>query len=125
MAALENLKFINSYICLIIIDALYKNDLDLLPVFASMTTSLPHSQLKYSGFLSFLIILSVYQTQASSLSMLITFVNTFHFNLVVMFVCFTCVSLVINLIYSKQLVLLIWRRQIFSKLDLGLRFYHF
>jgi hypothetical protein len=38
-------------------------------------------------FLSFLIRLSVYQTQASSLGVLITFVNTFHFNLVLMFMC--------------------------------------
>jgi hypothetical protein len=54
-----------------------------------MTTSLLHSQLKRLRFLSVLIRLSVYQTQASLLGVLITFVYTFHFNLVVMFVYFT------------------------------------
>ncbi len=54
-----------------------------------MSTSSLHSQLKCSCFLSLFIRFSVYQTQASLLGILITFVNTFHFNLVVMFVCFT------------------------------------
>jgi hypothetical protein len=71
-----------------------------------MTTSLLHSKLTPLHLLSLLIRLYVYQTQASLLGNLITFVNTFHFNLVVMFVCFTFVSTVINLIYLKQLVLL-------------------
>jgi hypothetical protein len=44
--------------------------------------------LNYSACPSLLIRLSVYETQASLLGSLITFVNTFHFNLVVMFVCF-------------------------------------
>ncbi len=52
-----------------------------------------------------LIIPSVYQNQAFQLGVLISFVNIFHFNLIVKFVCFTFVSSVINLIYSKQLVL--------------------
>jgi hypothetical protein len=39
-------------------------------------------------WLSLLIRLSVYQTQASLLGILITFVNNFHFDLAVMFVCF-------------------------------------
>jgi hypothetical protein len=69
-----------------------------------MATCLLHFQLKRSGLLSLLIIFSVYQTQASLLGILITFVYTFHFNLVVMFVHFTFVSSVENLIYLKQLV---------------------
>jgi len=67
---------------------------------------LVHSQLKHSHFLTLLIILSVYQIQASLLDVLIIFVNIFHFNLVVMFACFTFVSSVINSIYLKQLVIL-------------------
>ncbi len=71
-----------------------------------MTTPLLHSQLMRSLFLSPLISLSVYETQASLLGILITFVNIFHFYLVVMLVCFTFASTVINSIYLKQLVLL-------------------
>ncbi len=41
------------------------------------------------------------QTQASSLGLLITLVNNFQFNSVVMFVHFVNQSSVINLIYSK------------------------
>jgi hypothetical protein len=85
---------------------IYDNDLDQLSIFPSMTTSLLHSHLKCTRFLLLLIRLSVYQTKDSLVGVLITFVNTFHFNLVVMFVCFTFVSSAINLIYSKQLVLL-------------------
>jgi hypothetical protein len=75
-------------------------------MFTSMTTSLLHSQLKHLHFLSPLVRLLVLQTQASLLGILIIFVNTFHFNLVVIFVCFTFVSSVINLIYLKQHLLL-------------------
>jgi hypothetical protein len=50
-----------------------------------MTTSLLHSQSKCLRFLSLLIRLSVYQTQASLFGILITFVNTFRFNLVCVF----------------------------------------
>jgi len=46
------------------------------------------------------------QTQASSLGILITFVNNFCFKLFVMFVYFINESSVVNLIYLKQLVLL-------------------
>ncbi len=75
----------------------YDNDLDQISVFASMPTSLLHSQLKHSRFLSLLIRLSVYQTQASLPDILITFVKTFSFNLVVRLVCFAFVSRVIKL----------------------------
>jgi hypothetical protein len=68
-----------------------------------MTTSLLYSQLKHSCFLSILIRRSVYQTQASLRGFLITFVNTFRFNIVVMFVCFTFASSVINLIIRSNL----------------------
>ena len=84
---------------------MYNIDLDRLLIFASMTTSLLHSQLKRSCFLSFLIRLSVYQTQASLLGILITFANNVHFNLVVMFVRFTFVSATTNSVYLQQLVL--------------------
>jgi len=47
------------------------------------------------------------KTQASSLGLLIPFVNNFHFNLVVMFVYFENQSSIINSIYSDKLVLLI------------------
>jgi hypothetical protein len=46
------------------------------------------------------------QTQGSSLGLLITFVNNFQFDLVVMFVYFVNQSSVINLIDSMQLILL-------------------
>ncbi len=46
------------------------------------------------------------EIQASWLGLFITFVNNFCFNLVVMFVCFGNRSSVINLAYSKKLVLL-------------------
>ncbi len=62
-----------------------------------MPTALLHSQLKHLCFLSLLIKLSVYQTQASSLGILITFVKTFSFNLAVRFVCFAFVSRAIKL----------------------------
>jgi len=88
-----------------LLNQLYNNDLDQLLRFTSMPTSLLQSQLKHSRFLSLLIRLSVYQTQVSLLGILITFVNIFHFNLLVMFACFTFVSSVINLIYSQQLAL--------------------
>jgi len=86
---------------------IYDNDLDQLLILAFMTNSLLHSQLKHLLFLSLLIRLSVYQTQASSLGVLITFQNAFHFNLVVLFVCFTFVSSVINSIYLKQDIIII------------------
>jgi len=38
----------------------------------------------------------------------ITFVINFSFNLVLMFICFEKYSSVINLIYTKKLVLLNW-----------------
>jgi hypothetical protein len=79
----------------------YNNSLEWLSIFTCMATSLLHSK-----FLSLLIRLSVYQTQASSLGILITFVNTSHFNLVELFVCFTFAPSVINSIYLKQLVIL-------------------
>jgi hypothetical protein len=79
-----------------LLNQLYNNDLDQLLRFTSMPTSLLQSQLKHSRFLSLLIRLSVYQTQVSLLGILITFVNIFHFNLLVMFACFTFVSLVKN-----------------------------
>jgi hypothetical protein len=71
-----------------------------------MPTSVLHSQLNHPCFLSLLIRLFVYETQASLLGVLITFVNTFQFNLVVMFVCLTFVLPVMNLIYLKHFVLL-------------------
>jgi hypothetical protein len=71
-----------------------------------MTTYLLHLQLIALALPFILIRLSVYQTQAFSLDVLINFVITIHFNVGVMFVSFTLVSSVINLIYSKQLVLL-------------------
>jgi hypothetical protein len=71
-----------------------------------MTTFLLHPQLKRLRFISLLIRLSVCPTKASSLVIFITFVNPFHFNLVVMFVCFTFESSLINLIYSYQHVLI-------------------
>jgi hypothetical protein len=71
-----------------------------------MATSVFHSQLKRLRFLLLLIRLFVYQTKASLFGILITFVNTFHFNLVVMLVYFTFVSLVINSINFKQLILI-------------------
>jgi hypothetical protein len=77
----------------------YNNDLDWLSIFASMPVSLLHFQLNRSGLLSLLIRLSVYQTQTYLFRILITFVNTFCFDLVVMFLCFTFVSSVINSIY--------------------------
>jgi hypothetical protein len=58
----------------------FDNNLDSLSIFASVTTSLLCSQLKRSSFLSLLIRLSVQQTQASSLGILITFVNALYFN---------------------------------------------
>ncbi len=84
----------------------YDNNLDWLSIFASKPTSLLHSQLKHLRFLSLLIRLSAYQTQASLLGIIIIYVNNFHFNLVVMSVCVTFVSSVINLIYSQKLILL-------------------
>ncbi len=77
-------------------DYYINDDLDRLLIFASMTTSLLHSQLKRAHVSLLLVRLSVYQTQASLLRILITFVNTFCFNQVVMFVCFTFVSSVMN-----------------------------
>ncbi len=59
---------------------LYDNNLDQLLTFASMTTTVLDSQLNISRFLSLLIRLSVYQTQASLLGILINFVNDFCFN---------------------------------------------
>jgi hypothetical protein len=84
----------------------YDNDLDRLLIFTSMTTSLLHSKLKHLHFLSLLTRLSVCQSQFSLLGILITFVHTFHFNLALIFVCFTFVSSVLNSINFKQLVLL-------------------
>jgi hypothetical protein len=49
----------------------YDNDLDQLSIFASMTTYLLHSKLKRSHFISLSIRLSVYQTQAPLLGILI------------------------------------------------------
>jgi hypothetical protein len=73
---------------LILLGLIAKHNNSLL-ILIPMTTSLLHSQLKRSCFLSLLIRLPVCQTQASILGILITFVNIFHLNLVVMFVCFT------------------------------------
>ncbi len=61
--------------------AIYNRNLDWLLIFISMTTSLLHSRLKWSCFLSLLI--QLYQTLGVS----ITFLNTFYFNLAVMFEC--------------------------------------
>jgi hypothetical protein len=58
---------------------LYYDDLEQFSIFASMTTSQLHSQLKCLRFLSLLIRLFAYQTQASSLGVLIAFANTCHF----------------------------------------------
>jgi hypothetical protein len=74
----------------------YNNDLDQLSIFASMPVSLLHFQLNCSGLISLLIRHSVYQTQTYLFCILIIFVNTFCFDLVVMFLCFTFVSSVIN-----------------------------
>jgi hypothetical protein len=41
-------------------------------------------------------------TQVSLLGSLITFVNNFQFYLVVIFMCFTFVSSVVNLFYSEK-----------------------
>jgi len=59
--------------------------------------SLPTLYIKVP-YTSLLIRLSVYPTQASLLGLLITFVNDFHFNLVILLVYFEIQSLVINLI---------------------------
>jgi hypothetical protein len=61
-------------------DTQYCSDLDRLAIFNSVTTSLLHSQLKRLHFLSLLIRLSVYQTQASSFDVLISFVYNFYFS---------------------------------------------
>jgi hypothetical protein len=63
----------------------------------------PLSKLKC--FPSLLIRCSVYPTQASLLDLLITSVNNFHFNFVVMFVYCANQSSVINSIYMKELIL--------------------
>jgi hypothetical protein len=60
--------------------SMYNNDLDRLLILASTQTSLLHFQLKRLHFFSLLIRLCVAQTQASKLGILITFVNSFHFN---------------------------------------------
>jgi len=52
-----------------------------------MTISPLHTHLKHLRFISLLIRLSVYQTQAFLLGTLITFENNFHFNLIVIFMC--------------------------------------
>ncbi len=77
-------------------DYYINDDLDRLLIFASMTTSLLHSQLKHAHVSLLLVRPSVYQTQDSLLGILNTFVNTFHFNKVVTLVCFTFVSSVLN-----------------------------
>ncbi len=75
----------------------YKNiylcdiDLDPLSIIASMATCLLHSQLKRLHFISLLMRLSVYQTQAFLLGILITFVNTLHFNYLCIYSCNVCV----------------------------------
>jgi hypothetical protein len=68
----------------------------------SYANSLLQSELKRLQFLSHLVGLCVYQIQASLLGISITFVKTLHLKLVVMFVHFSIVSSVINLIYSEQ-----------------------
>ncbi len=78
---------------------------DQLLIFASKQTfSTPY--LNQSTCTSLLIRHSVNPTQASSLGLLITFVNNFHFNLVVMFLYLVNQLSVVNLIYSKALILL-------------------
>ncbi len=76
---------------------LYNNDWDQLLIFTSMTTSLLHSQLMRSHFLSPLIRLSVYENQVYLLGILITFVNIFYFNLVLtivlLYFCIFCTKL--------------------------------
>jgi len=89
--------FDETWVVMYYVSVVYDNNLDGL--------TLLHSKLKCLRFLSLLIRLSVYQTQASLLDVLITFVNTFHFNLVVIFVCFTFVCSEVNLIYLKQLII--------------------
>ncbi len=88
------------------LNKIYQTDLDQLSIFASMTTFLLYFQLKPLHFLSLLIRLFVYKTRGFSFGILIIFVNTFPFNLVVMFVYFAFVSSLMNLINLKQLVLL-------------------
>ncbi len=59
-----------------------------------------------SACVSLLYRLSVYPTQASLFGLLITFVNNLNLNLALMFVYYLNESSVINLIYSKKLILL-------------------
>jgi len=58
-----------------------------------------------------------FQTQVSLLGHLITFVNNFHFNLVIMFVYFVNQSSVINLICSEKHYFIIVAQNTIGKLD--------
>jgi hypothetical protein len=78
-------------------------------MFASKQTFFTHSLNK---LLALFFKLDTIQPKLLYLGLLITFVNNFHFNLVVMFVHFVNQSSVINSIYSKQLVLLYRKEQI-------------
>ncbi len=102
----KNIKNIFKYVAMVIYIYIYYNLRLIIDINFYETFSTP-LLIKVLGCTSLLIRLSDYQTQASSLPSLITFVNNFNFNSVVMFVCFVKLSSVINLIYSKkQLVLL-------------------
>jgi hypothetical protein len=82
--------------------------------------------LNQSACASLLIRHSVFPAQASWLVLFtlfftfFTFVNNFHFNLVVMFVNSANQFSVINLIYSKKLVLLLYGEKCFIALALVL-----